>query len=495
MAPLSRAVVVACALIWLSACDDNTTDAATAAVEFDPLLSPTLQLGGDLLVTGRVLECTAISHAQLDTPQETLAQSDALTLFKIDPLPGETPDPRVRFQLLVPADTLSPARYGLPLSMPLTLTVQCDGETLVSPAVTFTYLPTWQSFAPSFNANHFWAAAHEGDLLVCDNTSITVWEQGVSAGAPMDVGFPCAVADLSDGIGGQRYLHGEGVGLAAIGDDDALRWSRPLNLVDVQVDPDSDPLLLYDDGDVQLAVLERVDGTTKVGPVSLAYPPLGPMRFTVSGEIVVLEAERQDEPAALNYYVERFAPTGESLGTLLAYQYPWHAPPYLADFSFAGEALYVAAALSEDERFLAKIDLGSGITTWQSPPEAGYLFPLGESYGRLVAATATGFIWLDPATGTPVSESFAPDSGNNFLRGTVEEDGSIVMLADASGNAAQGLYLFAPDGTSTLRLHDPTALFRTLTPAWQSGAIVSFFNEIHWLKSQASYRESLTQAR
>jgi hypothetical protein len=347
------------------------------------------------------------------------------------------------------------------------------------------------SLAPPFNPLRFWASDTEGDILACEDTRLVLFAEGITEAGSMELGFPCAVTTMSEGLGVRRYLWGESLGIAAINTGPELAWSRPMLLVDMWSDTLRDPVVLREQGETsELVVLDRGNGKDLVGPLTLAYEPLGPISRAANDDILVLETELSGDPQTRTYYVERFDDGGTSLNVRSVAHYNWRAPSYIAGFDLAGEHIYIAAAPEREDSFwIEKISLQSDPPTlvWATSPADGWRYPLGESAGRLIVASEEAFVWLDPATGQALSQPFAPDSGNAFLHGVVEQDGSVVMLADATGNAAQGLYIFAPDGTTTLRFRPGAALFRWLAPAWGVGTLVSHYDELHWLHARQDY--------
>ncbi|MEO0815257.1 MAG: hypothetical protein AAFY60_20520, partial [Myxococcota bacterium] len=103
-------------------------------------------------------------------------------------------------------------------------------------------------------------------------------------------------------------------------------------------------------------------------------------------------------------------------------------------------------------------------------------------------ASESELIWLDPDTGDTLSQPFSPDSGNSFLRFRVESDGSVVMIADTNqGSSGQGVYVFAPDGSSVMRFSSPRASFSWLAVGWDGTTLFSYFNEVHLIPSRAEY--------
>jgi len=136
------------------------------------------------------------------------------------------------------------------------------------------------------------------------------------------------------------------------------------------------------------------------------------------------------------------------------------------------------------------LPLGIGAEVWASSQADGWRFPLGEFGGRVLAASDDRFTWLDADNGASASLSFAPDSGNRFHRALVDDASDVEMLGDPSGNLGQGLYEFAPDGSLAMRFHPEAAIFRWLTPGW-SGALISYFDEVHWLYPASGYARML----
>ncbi len=467
-------------------------------IEVDYLRTPSAVIGGDPVVTLVLAQCDASPPARVLAGELVLLEVAALATFTITDERGEEPAAtygrNTAFaQLALPAATLEPALFGLPVEVALEVEVVCRGRTLRSPPFPLLYVPTAGSIAPPFNPLRFWADETPGALLACNNTTLVRFVDGETPAEQLDVGFPCSVAQLSERSGGRRYLDGESVGIAAIDLGPILAWSRPMLLVDSWTDPLRDPVVLRREGETtELLVLDRATGADKLGPLQPTHEPLGPLAVDPRGDILVLETELTSTPDSRTYWVQRLSPTGVDLGLTLVAFYDWRAPSYIAEFSQSGEHIYVAAATEDQaEAWIEKIDLVTGGTLWSTDPAAGWRYPLGESAGRLIVAAEEEFVWLDPDSGAELSQPFAPDSGKAFVRGVVEEDGSVVMLADPAGGLAQGLYVFAPDGTSVLRLHPSAAIFRWLAPAWGSGTLVSYYQELHWLYARADYAAQL----
>ena len=493
MPPHSPRIAVLVAFVSAIGCHENepTPDAKLVV---DGLLTVAVQVGGDPLVTGRATNCPGAPPAVAYADGIEVSRLDAVTFFATTTAEGETVPEDLRFQMSIPSAALSPAVYGLPLTFDLELEVECNGVWVRSEPYPMTYLPTLASLVPPFRPMRFWPASSQaGDLLVCDDTLLVLYEGGATPIRSMDVGFPCSATDMSEGFGMRRYLRGDLLGIAAVDGDDTVAWSRPCLLVESKVDATRDPVVLRKENNLPvLVVLDRATGADKAGPLTLPRTPLGPLARAGNDDILVLESERGDIPETLTYTVQRLSPDLTDLGSIVVATYRWRAPTYVAVFADTGDAVYVAAAPDGDtSRWIEKIDTSTGSLLWATSPTDGWLYPLGDAYGRTIVASDAAFTWLNLVTGAPESGTFAPDSGNNFLRAYVEPDGSLVMLADDTSGVAQGLYLFAPDGRSTLRFHPGAALFRWLSPGWGTGSLVSFFNEVHWLYARQGYDDLL----
>jgi hypothetical protein len=364
------------------------------------------------------------------------------------------------------------------------------------------YLPAQASLAPSYELGRFWASDDPGDLLVCRDTALVLYRDGVEPDDTLELGFPCGAADMTLGLGSRRYLVGVNAGIAAIDPGPELAWARPMLLQDWWIEVDRAPAIIREvDGNPEVVLLDQ-DGADLVGPVPAPGPlpyrpigatwPIGAVAVNAAGELLVLEASRTESPPALTYAVHRMTPELVLTGSTRVQEYEWQIPSGEAVFIYDDDAshIYVSAAPDDDNnRWVERIELASGEQSWATDPADGWRYPLGDAYGRTVVASSREFIWLDPEDGAEASSRFAPDSGNRFLRAFIEPDGSILMLADPASGVAQGLYIFAPDGSSTVRYHPGAALLRWVAPGWdtEGGALVSHFTELHWLHSRAEY--------
>ncbi len=472
--------------LLITACPEDP--AAKPKVEVDHLKTSSAFVGSSPIITGVVSHCTGTPPAKVLANGVEVASAPA-ALFESDE--DVYPDGVALFTMRIDEAELSPTVFGVPADIEVVLQIRCDGEWVSSPPYPISYLKTAASIVPPFNPVRFWPAQTPGDLLACRDTKLVYFEQATNPTVELELGFPCAVTQMSEGVDGRRYIDGKSLGIAAVNSDSTLAWTRPGLIVDVWTDPIRDPVVLREEGDdVFLVVLDQASGADSYGPLPLTHNPLGPLARDSLNNILVLESETVMSPAeSRTYYVERFAANGTPLDLLAVVTYNWLAS-YLAEFDLAGEHVYVAAAPdSEDVRWLEKIELLGGTAVWSTSPEDGWLHPLGEASGRVLVASEDQLVWLDPQTGLTASEPFAPDSGKIFLRGAVEEDGSVVLLADPSSNVARGLYLFAPDGHPVVRFHPESAVFRWIAPGWGSGTLVSYYDEIHWLHSRAEYEE------
>lgn len=405
---------------------------------------------------------------------------------------ADTGDARLRFTTTIPGAELSPSRFGLPARFELRLEVGCGAERVRSPGFAMEYVPTTAAIAPPVQPRRFWASDVPGDLLVCQGSDLVLVSAGTTESGRFALGFPCAEAELKGELGGRRYLVADEAGVAAIDPGPALGWSRPLPLDAVWTDAERDPVVHWQAGGADVVmVLDFASGADAVGPLPVTHRPRAIAR-NAANEILVLGSQRDLAAPSLTYVVERFDESGAGLGSVLAAHYAWAAPSYLAEFSFDGAGLFVTAApTGEGQRWIERVDPLTGERVALTTSSAPWRFALGEAWGRLLVASDTQLVWLDPRTGAALSAAFAPDSGNGFLRLRVEPDGSVIMLADATGPMAQGLYVFAPDGATVMRFTSPAAVFRWLTTDWLGGSLIGYFDEVHALPTRAELTEAL----
>ncbi len=468
------------------------------------MLTVAALIGGDPIVTGRVWNCDGAPPAVVFANQIELLRDPGVTLVDVQYDDPELELARI-FQLVIPAAELTPALFGLPVEFDLEFEVFCGGIWVRSPPFPMIYVPTAASLAPPFQTNRFWPADDSGSLLVCEDSELVHYVGAVTATDRFDLGFACGVTDLSNGLGFRRYLAGVSLGIAAIDPGPALAWTRPMIIDDWWAVIGTDPVVVRQEaGAPVIAVLDQNTGLDLHGP--RPYPglppfrpanatyPLGAVARDTNGEILVLESQRTDNPDSLTYRVHRFTSDLSPLGAVTVVVYDWRIPTSEAIFVYDQTATHAYLGLAPNEtgpKWIDKVHLTAGAVVWSTNPDDGWRFPLGDGPIGTVVASDRDFAWLDIDTGALISARFAPDSGNRFLRGLVEADGSIILIADPAGGVAQGLYIFAPDGTSTLRFHPGAAILRWLAPGWGEGSLVSFFSELHWLHSRATYAAML----
>lgn len=458
-------------------------------------------IGGEPVVTGRVWKCSGTPPVSVYADRLQVVSDAGVTLAADDTSSDSELEGSSVFQVVIPSAELSPADFGLPPAFDVEIEVRCDGIWVRSPPFPMVYLPVQESLAPAYDLGRFWPSDEEGDLLVCDDTVLTLYEAGVEATETLDLGFPCSAADMALDLGGRRYLVGISAGIAAIDPGPTLVWARPMLLQDWWLKADQDPVVVRQaGGSPEIVVLERASGDDRVGPVAppgempfrpeRATWPTGAVAMEAGGGVLFLEASRTSSPPSLTYTLHRMAPDLSEVNAIQVQQYAWQIPSGEAVFIYDDDAshLYVSAAPDADgNRWVERIELVAGTASWATDPAGGWRYPLGDAFGGTLVASDQEFAWLDPTDGSETSARFAPDSGNRFLRALVEPDRSVVMLGDPAGGVAQGLYLFAPDGTSTVRFHPGAAILRWVAPGWNNGALISYFTELHWIHSRAGY--------
>jgi outer membrane protein assembly factor BamB len=504
--------IAVCAALVSAGCDGPDSLPDVARVEVDSLMTINALIGGEPIITARVWSCGGTPPVTVYANGIEVLSEASVTLAADDTGGDVELEGSSVFQVVIPSAELSPAVFGLPPAFDVELDVKCDNIWVRSPPFAMLYLPAQASLAPAYELGRFWPSDDGGDLLVCEDTVLTLYAGGTNASDTLELGFPCGTADMSPGPGARRYLTGVSVGIAAIDPDQTgptLAWTQPMRLQDWWIEVDENPVVIRDNGgSPEIVVLDQGNGADLVDPVpppgELPYRPTGatwPLGAvaanTASNEVLVLEANRTNSPPSLTYTVHRLDPTSDLavLGSVEVQQYDWQIPSAEAVFIYDEDAshIYVSAAPDgETSRWVECVDLSDGAVTWSTDPADGWRYPLGDAVGRTVVASDQDFVWLDPSDGSEISARFAPDSGNRFLRAFIEPDGSIVMLGDPAGGVAQGLYIFAPDGTLTVRFHPGAAIMRWVAPGWSDGALVSFFTELHWLYSRAEYEALAT---
>ncbi|MEO1483586.1 MAG: hypothetical protein AAFU77_15870 [Myxococcota bacterium] len=496
---MNRLVVVG-ALV-LAGCGDDESPAPQVVI--DDFLTAGDLVGGGYSVVVALENCEGTPAAKLLTGNQVLATVPAiepLTVFQEGDGGNLTEtDDRPRFIITIEADRLDPSVYGLPVTLSVQAEVDCSAGTVLSEPFELRYVPTDDAIEPPIRPTRFWPSETTGDLLICEDSELVFYVAGTTEGARLNLEFPCSLVEIDGTLGERRYVWGDRFGLAAIepasaGAAPTLAWTRTVLMEALWADGSRDPVALRSEtGSSNVKGLYVVDfetGADLFGPVAPTSGRvfLDAVTRTSNDDVLVLEAERIDSPASLTYYVRRFDSALEDVSTTQVVRYDYAASSDRAPFSFDGGTLFFKDAPVDaetarigafdtetlDVRFLTTFD-----DPWQSP--------LGDAFGRLLVASDDAFVWLDPADGATRSEVFAPMSGRNFRRLRVEPDGSLIMLADPTSSAAQGLYIFRPDGSAVMRFLASQAAFGWLVTGWQDTSLFSYFNEIHALPIRADY--------
>ncbi len=480
----------------LSGCGDDE-ESTDPRAEIDTLLTVTDLVGGDFTVATAIENCSGTPPAAVRAGATTLVSTPAIEPVTVLQSDGggelQASDDRARFFVTIPSSALDPAVYGLPVRAELVVEVACPEGPVESEPVSIQYVPTDVVVAPPQRPNRFWASDVPGDLLVCSDSSLVVLEGGTSEIDRLNLGFPCTLAEVDGVIGERRYVWGTRFGIAALDPGPSLTWTRSLLLTALWSDGTRDPIVLRTEGagtgTRRLYVLDAATGADLVGPVdpTAGRSFLDAVARAENGDILVLESETTTDPASLTYYVRRLDSAGNDIITREAARYNYEAERDIASFSFDGSTLFYKDAPDDADTFrIAAIDTLSGairlLTTFGDP----WRFPLGDAFDRLLVASENEFLWLDPDTGDSLSSAFGSDGGNT-LRFRTEADGSVVMLADSTANAAQGLYVFEPDGTSVMRFTSSRANFTWLAVGWEGTTLFSYFNEVHLLPPTVDY--------
>ncbi len=472
---MKRALVVL-ALLAGSACSDEKE--LRTALSIDPGLSLASSLGGDVGLAVDIDDCSRIEGP-------ATATAEGRTLATVD-----TPEPLTfasgsRFIINIPASALTADAFGLPVAIDITVEAVCDGERVKSTPYALTYVPTLRGIPTAPGVSRFWPADVEGELLSCNGTSLQRHDSTGALLSEVQLGFSCALGELRGNIGERRYLTVANGGMAAIDPGPVLVWTR--HGVGSSSAPDdnfvfdaawtnaTDDIIvqykLVAGGETFVALADRDTGLNLSPTMPLVHIALGAVTRDPNGNIAVLTAEK--ELVENVYYIELFTPAGVQVRPpVQASRYPVGTP--YAEFSFDGDRLYVSADDGEQNRWLQSVAVADGAVTQLTQPASGFRFVVGEAYFRLLAASESGFVWLNRDTGAQDSAVFAPDSGNNFYRLRVEPDGSCIMLADETGAAsAGGFYVFAPSGSPVIRLNGGDQAYGWLAESWSGGSLVS----------------------
>lgn len=473
---MKRLLVGALLLSAIVACSGGNEDDTRVALVIDPDLSLESALGGDVGIAIGFDDCDELTGP-------ATAEADGTVLATV-----EVPEPLIfgtgkRFLINIPGAAFDTRKFGLPADVPLVARAICDGVEVRSEVFNLRYVPTTSSFTLKVDVDRFWPAEQPGEILSCENTRLVRSNAESPLLSDADVEFACPLAELRGDPGERRYLVLDNGAIAAIDPGPIVAWTRQtvgsdFFLFDAALtNATQDLVVQYREalaGTVYVVVIDRNTGqnTTEIFPV--VHKAIGTPTRDASGAISVLTWNR--DGVELVYYIETFDENGQSLRLPIeAVRYSSESP--YAEFSYDGSKLYVTATDGLGSHWIEAVNTASGEHTRLTEPSAPWVEVLGEIYFRLLVGSPDGFIWLDTETGAPLSQPFAPDSGGSFLRLRVELDGSVVMLADPVGaNAANGFYVFAPDGTDVIRLHGTEQQYTWLAQGWDNGSLVGIQN-------------------
>lgn len=482
-------------LTLLSAGCAKKPPASVFSVQIDPVLTPVAVVGGDLSIGVLVTRCVVLDTLELRAGAVELA---ALETVETLPLGNDAKQESV-VQVQVPRSVIDPQLLGIPAEIKVVATASCGDRAAESDPYLVSYLPTVAALVPAFNPRLFWAASTPGDILACAKANLAYYRGGTTETAQFELGFHCLSSELRGLAGERRYLgmHGAAGGLAAIDPGPILLWSKSFKLVSWRSGPADDPMVVYDDDDGRhFVVYDRQTGAEVVGPFALPNQD-GVVRSrptrTEAGEYLFIRSTRAVGGVSLTYYLDRYSAAGERLSVVKLVSYDFLAKSYFVAISRDASAVYLTQAVDEVTTWLAKLDSTSGATLWRLGGEGslGIYRPVYEGEGRLLAASTEGFYWLSTATGAALTPRFGPASGEEFLVASVEQDESVVMIADSRGGVAQGLYIFAPDGRQVVGIGGALVM-RWLTSGWGDGPVLSNFNELHTLHSRVDYEKLLS---
>jgi hypothetical protein len=478
-------------LLLLATIGCGDSNGKQGIVRLDELTLPTM-IGGDLLLVVTTENC--------ETAGPLIISADDIVL-------GEVATPTIAvaqgggnesihvIQVRIAESNVSARDFGLPLVMQAVVEVACGALRVRSEPMEITYVPTEASMVPAFNPFRFWAGDVEGQIWACEGSLLSVYQEGLTLMDSIELGFSCAEAELRGFPGERRYLSAESLGLVALDPGPIVAWRRLINLDSVSEDTDRDAIIIYEeDGESYVERLDWVDGSTKMGAILLdpQRSQVGFPKGTFTDETMLMQSQRPDDRTSLSYYVQHITPSGGEASLVEIVHYPWNAPALAAEFSEDGEAVYVVIAPTADgDRWVEKRRSSDATLLWSTLGEP-WRFVLGESLDTILVASTDSFGWLDAADGTLMGESFSTQGGNAFVRGALELDNSLVLLGDASGGLDQGFYVFDPMGKRVFSFNDTGGLFRWVTPGWDGGVLLSYFNELHQLYPRKHY-ESLLQ--
>ena len=464
-------------------------------VEIDTVDTRELVLGEDIQLIANITNCPNNPSVVVRAGEAEIVSYATLPVVTITHT--DLGIERQVIQVIVPAANMPVSTFGLPAQADIVMEIECDTGRGVSAPITVGHIPTSHSFVPAFNPRKFWPSDVEGEYIVCDGTDLIHVAQD-STVTDLNLGFSCALGELTGTLGFRRYLVAEDTGIAAVdpgpvsSNIPVIAWSQTFFVRGTATDPTRDPVVIERiGGQRQMYILDRDSGRPTAGPILFDRIPLGDGTRDPNDNILILESER-DGTNSLTYFVHRYDPAGADLGSTQIAFYPFNASAFIARFSPTGDSIYVTVApVSEEEMWVEKLNITNCLpscpVSWSTQGMGPWFVPLGEQSGRTLIATEEELQWVDPSTGSLIGQSFTTDSGAGFLRAAVENDGSIVVLGEHVGTVAQAMYIFRPDGTRQLRIGGTEVLFRWLVPAWNGSIIVSYMDGIHQLLPRQIY--------
>ncbi len=506
---LSRSLKLALVL-FAASCGDG--EGGNMVVEVDYLSTRTTTIGGDILITGNVIECNGSPSARAFADGLEVIPASPVVLFTWD---SPAPTEGKLFELRIAPSSIPPRIFGLPVKFDLQLEIDCGDGPVVSDPFVIKYLPVQQRYPVSFSTSRFWPGDSVGEFYSCEGSDLVLYSAQSEELYRLSLGFSCVEGRMIGRPLERRHLVSEGQGIAAIEPESDLQqasvlWTRSLAIAGSSVSPGFAPVIVIDTGiGRQMVALGTENGLNLFVPRDVADVVFGdPARVQIptgdtsttslnDGDILILEALRDTQQATLKYFIHRFSAEGVDRGVLEVLSYPWNARSYVAEFSADARAIYVSNGPDADHMALEKRSSEDASVIWslRSEPELttddseNYSISLGESEGRLLAVSTESFIWLDPDDGKKLSLGFSPASSNRFAGGTVAADGSVMMIADAVGSIAQGIYVFSPEGPPSVEIHSAELLFRWLVRGWGDEVLVGYYDDILQLHSHADYME------
>ncbi len=410
-----------------------------------------------------------------------------------------------RFVITVNGSSIDTKKFGVPAQVPLVVHAVCDGKHVISDTYTVEYVPVLSTIVAPTAVTRFWPADNDGEILACNGDSLVHYDAaGNQIGAALALGFSCTLAEMQGDVGGRRFLTVPSDGMAAIDPGPALVWTRsgsasqflfegmwPSATEDIVVeyrttDPENPGATV-----AVVALVDRDTGADKFPAITTTYKALSPVTRDAGGNIGVLTHNLEGVETV--YYTEYYDSSGAKLrDPVQVSSYAQSTGNPYAEFSFDGSVIYVSATDGGAGNWVQMSALADGTITELTGHGDGWSNVVGGAFGRLLVASDTQFIWVDPSAQTYDGIAFTTDSGTSgFFRLRVEADGSTVMLGDPNSNSgADGFYGFDPQGNDIIRLHGGGS-FSWLTESDGGGSLVGLQDgsgDIQEIASAAAFK-------